>query len=201
MGKVVEQPLPPTAPRRHGALVRAFGRLVLALGGWRVVGSFPDLPKVVMIAVPHTSAWDGIWGLAAKLAIGVDIRFLAKAELFRGLNRFWLGPILRWFGAMPADRHSANGLVGQTVELLHSRPVCWVMLAPEGTRKPGRPWRSGFWHIARQAEVPVFCASFDYPSRSIGLGETFSLSDDREADIEKLRAYYQPFQGKRRRVN
>lgn len=201
MAKVVEQPLPPRAPQRHGRFTRWFGRSVLALGGWRLVGSFPDLPKLLILAVPHTSAWDGIWGLAAKLAVGVDIRFLAKAELFRGLNRFWMGPLLRWFGAMPADRQSASGLVGQTVALLHAQPVRWVLLAPEGTRRPGRPWRSGFWHIARQADVPVFCAWFDYPSRRIGLGECIALSDDCAADIERLRAYYQPYQGKRRRVN
>ncbi|MBD8525838.1 1-acyl-sn-glycerol-3-phosphate acyltransferase [Pseudomarimonas arenosa] len=201
MGGVVEQALPAGAPQRHGWLVRGFGRMVLALGGWRVVGSFPDQPKLVMLAVPHTSAWDGIWGLAAKLALGVDIRFLAKAELFRGLNRFWLGPILRWFGAVPADRHAATGLVGQTVDLLHSRPVMWVTLAPEGTRKPGKPWRSGFWHIARQADVPVFCAWFDYPSRRIGLGDCIHMSDDCEADIARLREYYRPYRGKHRGVN
>ena len=197
----IAAPLPAQAPRRHGRFARWLGRTVLRLGGWRVTGSFPDTPRLLLLAVPHSSAWDGIWGLAAKLALGVDVRFLAKAELFRGSSQFWMGPLLRWFGAMPADRHAASGMVGQTVDLLKRHPVIWVLLAPEGTRKPGRPWRSGFWHIARESKVPVATVSFHYPEKTIGLGEAIELSDDQVADIERLRQYFQPYQGKRRGVN
>src|SRR5690606_31193200 len=76
-------PLPPSAPRAgHGTFARWLGRSVLRLGGWRVVGSLPDVPKLVIIAAPHSSNWDGIWGFAAKLALGFDVRILGKAELF-----------------------------------------------------------------------------------------------------------------------
>ena len=75
--------LPPSVPRvRPNRLARWFGRTLLRLGGWRMVGSFPDLPKVVLIGAPHSSNWDGVWGFAAKLALGLDIRILGKHQLF-----------------------------------------------------------------------------------------------------------------------
>ena len=83
MRKVVEE-LPPSAPRQGNALSRAFGCMILRLGGWRIEGHFPDLPRMVIIVAPHSSAWDAVWGIAGMLALGVRISFMAKAELFRG---------------------------------------------------------------------------------------------------------------------
>lgn len=198
MAPTVQSFLPARAPRRGNAFTRWLGRSVLRLGGWRVRGDWPDLDKLLIIAAPHSSAWDGVWGLAAKLALGIDLRIMAKAELFRGLSGLTLGPLLRWFGAVPTDRHSPQGLVGQTVEQFRRHPVFWLILAPEGTRKRVEHWRSGFWHIAHDAGVPVLCCYFHYPERLIGIGECVQLSDDRAADMARIRAYYRPFIGKNR---
>lgn len=195
---VVRAPLSPRAPRVGNAFTRWLGRSILRLGGWRIDGSWPDVDKLLIIVAPHSSAWDGVWGLAAKLALGVELRIMAKAELFQGLSGLFLGRLLRWFGAMPIDRHAANGVVGQTIEAFARHPVFWMVLAPEGTRRRVEQWRSGFWHIAHEARVPVLCAWFHYPERRIGIGEVFTLSDDREADMARIREYYRPFVGRNR---
>lgn len=190
--------LPPRAPKLGRPWLTALGRWVLRLGGWKVRGEWENVDKLLVIVAPHSSAWDGLWGLACKAAMGVDMKILAKAELFRGVTGWWLGPILRWLGAIPVDRHSPQGLVGQTVEQFAQHSTFWLILAPEGTRKRVERWRSGFWHIAREAKVPVQCAWFHYPEKVIGIGECFHLSDDVEADMAKIRAYYRPYVGRNR---
>lgn len=186
--------MPAQAPRTGNAFTRWFGGAILRLGGWRIVGEFADVPRMVIIVAPHSSAWDAIWGLAAKLALGVDIVFLAKAELFRGP----LGWALRALGGRPVNRSRAHGAVEQAVATLRSGERSWLVLAPEGTRRRVEHWKSGFWHIARAAGVPVFCAWFHYPDKVIGLGETFAMSDDLPADMARIRAYYAPYMGKNR---
>jgi 1-acyl-sn-glycerol-3-phosphate acyltransferase len=186
-------PLPPNAPRVRGnAFGRWFGRTLLRLGGWRMVGEFPDLPRVVLIGAPHSSNWDGVWGFGAKLALGLDIKILGKHQLF-----WWpLGPILRKLGVIAVDRSAAHGVVEQAASLITQAGQFWFGLAPEGTRKPVERWKTGFWKIARAANVPVLPAYFHYPERIIGIGPVFHLTSDMAADIARIRAWYRPWQGK-----
>ena len=186
--------LPRNAPRTNSGFGRWLGRTVLRLGGWRVVGEWPDLPKLVVIAAPHSSAWDALWGLAAKLAMGLRIDFMAKRELF-----WWpLGWLLRTLGAVPTDRKAAHGMVGASIARLRDNAQSWLVLAPEGTRKRVDRWKSGFWRIARGANVPVFCAYFHYPDKVIGLGAMFEMTDSLEHDMAKIREFYEPWIGKKR---
>lgn len=192
-GLDVVLPLPPRAPRvRRNRFVRWLGRTVLRAGGWRMEGAFPDIPKLVLIGAPHSSNWDGIWGFAAKLALGLDIKILGKQELF-----WWpLGPLLRWLGVIAVDRGASHGVVEQVAALIRNADTFWFGLAPEGTRKPVEHWKTGFWKIAKAAEVPVLPAYFHYPDRIIGIGPLVTLSDDMEADIARIRAWYRPFRGR-----
>ena len=185
---------PPNAPRSGGAFSRWLGRSILRLGGWTIEGNFANEPRMVLIAAPHSSGWDAVWGLAVKLAMGVDIAFLAKAELFRGP----LGWLLRRLGGIPVDRARAHGAVEQAASSLRQAERMWFVLAPEGTRKRVEHWKSGFWHIARAAKVPVFCAWFHYPDRTVGLGQLFEMSADLDADMARIREYYRPYVGKHR---
>lgn len=194
---VIEHELPASAPRTRHPIVRRIARFILRLAGWDLVGKFPDVPKVLLVAVPHSSGWDAIWGLLIKVAIGLDIEFMAKKEIFF----FPLGPILRLLGGVPVDRHAARGVVGATVQAFQSKPVCWVVLAPEGTRRKTDRWKTGFWHIARQAQVPVCAIWIHYPDKRFGIGPMFEMSADMDADIARLREYYTPFQGKHRSRN
>jgi 1-acyl-sn-glycerol-3-phosphate acyltransferase len=186
-------PLPPSVPRvRANRFARWVGRTILRLGGWRMVGAFPDIPKLVLIGAPHSSNWDGVYGFAAKLALGLDIKILGKRELF-----WWpLGPLLRRLGVISVDRTAAHGVVEQVAAMIHATPRFWFGLAPEGTRKQVDSWKTGFWKIAKAADVPVLPAYFHYPDKVIGIGPTFALTDDMAADIARIRTWYRPWQGR-----
>jgi 1-acyl-sn-glycerol-3-phosphate acyltransferase len=190
-------PLPPNAPRSGGnSLGRAFAGAVLRLGGWRVTGAWPDLPRVVVIVAPHSSAWDVIWGLAAKVALGLGIVFIGKKEAFWGP----VGWFLRRVGGHPVDRSAPGGIVEQVVAEMNHAERMWFVLAPEGTRRQVEKWKPGFWRVAKAADVPVFCLGFDYPSKRIILGETVQLSEDMDADIKRIRALFADYRGKNRNV-
>lgn len=186
-------PLPPNAPRvSPNRFARWLGRTILRLGGWRMVGAFPDIPKLVLIGAPHSSNWDGFWGFVAKMALGLDIRIVGKHQLF-----WWpLGSILRWLGVIEVDRQAAHGVAAQLVARIGDSERFWLGLAPEGTRKPVARWKTGFWKIARAVDVPVLPAYFHYPDKIIGIGPPFELSGDMAADIARIRAWYRPWQGK-----
>jgi 1-acyl-sn-glycerol-3-phosphate acyltransferase len=191
----VVPPLPSNAPRSNGnAFTRWLGRTVLRLGGWKMVGEWPDVPRMVLIVAPHTSAWDGLWGMAAKVACGVGLVFMGKQELFRGP----LGWLLRKLGGFPVDRHAPAGIVDQVTAQLEASDRMWLALAPEGTRKSVERWKSGFWKIAKRSGVPVYCAWFHYPGKVIGLGPGVELTDDMEADLVRIRALFKGHMGKNR---
>lgn len=186
--------VPQTPATGFGRFTRWIGRSVLRLGGWRVVGEIPPVARLVVIAAPHSSNWDGIWGMAAKLALGVDIRVLGKAQLF-----WWpLSILLRRLGVIPVDRSRPQGVVEQAVELVRGARRMWFVVAPEGTRKPVREWKRGFWKIAHGAQVPVLMAYFHYPERIIGFGPLFHTTGDMEADMAAVRAWYRPWMGRNR---
>ncbi len=187
--------LPAQAPRSGGnAFSRAFGRAVLRLGRWRMVGNWPGVDKVVVIVAPHSSAWDAIWGIAAKVGMGLGLVFIGKKEAFWGP----LGWLLRKFGGVPVDRSAPGGIVDQVATQIREAERLWFVLAPEGTRRKVDNWKSGFWKIARRADVPVFCVGFNYPDRTIRLGELVTLTDDMDADLKRIRALFASYQGKHR---
>jgi 1-acyl-sn-glycerol-3-phosphate acyltransferase len=188
--------LPPRMPHLRDNGVRRLCRGILRLCGWQMSGEFPDVDRLVLIAAPHSSWWDGIWGLLTKIAIGADVRFMAKQELFRGP----LGSMLRRLGGMPIDRGAARGVVEQMIDAFAAREALWLGITPEGTRKPVREWKTGFWHIARSAGVPILPVYFHYPDKRIGVGPLFATSSDMAADIARLRAFYAPFRGKHRGI-
>ncbi|QHQ29797.1 putative acyltransferase protein [Xanthomonas albilineans] len=174
--------------------MRWLGRTALRLTGWRVVGEFPDLPKLVMIVAPHSSNWDGFLGFAVKFAVGFEVRVLGKTQLF-----WWpLGALLRKLGGIPLDRKSPRGVIEQAVALIRDAERMWYVITPEGTRKRVEKWKTGFWKIAHDAQVPIFPVYFDYPSRTVGLGEPVRTSEDMQADIAAIRTWYRPWRGKHR---
>ena len=188
--------LPPHMPKLRDGWRRRLCRGVLRLCGWSLAGEFPDVPKLVLIAAPHSSWWDGVWGLLIKVAIGADVHFMGKQELFRGP----LGGLLRRLGGVPIDRGAAKGVVEQMIDQFRQREKFWLCIAPEGTRKPVKRWKSGFWHIAHDAGVPIFPVAFHYPDRTIQLGPLFDAGPDMDITMQRLRDWYAPFKGKHRNV-
>lgn len=189
------QPTPPLMPNGgHSAFLRWLARTLLRTTGWKLVGTLPNVPKAVMIVAPHSSNWDGLWGFAAKIALNFEVRVLGKAQLF-----WWpLGPVLKKLGAIPLDRSSPQGTIGQAVRLIKRSERMWYAITPEGTRKRVEHWKNGFWKIARDAGVPIIPAYFDYPSKTIGVGELFWPTEDLQADMAAIRAWYRPWHGKNR---
>jgi len=184
-------PLPPSFPRRGNALSRALGYALLALLGWRFEGEWPDRPKVLAIVAPHTSNWDFIVGISAVYALGLDIRFLAKHTLFNP----WLGWLMRGVGGTPVNREAPHGLVAQVVDLFERSPRVFLAVTPSGTRTRGAPWRSGFYHMAHTAGVPIVPIAFDGERRVIRLFPPFQTSGSYEADLPRLLALYAGIRG------
>ncbi len=170
-------------------MLAPLARLILRLGGWTMVGTYPDVPKAVLIAAPHTSNWDGIWGMVYRVAARLDIKFFAKESLFW----FPLGPILRALGGVPLDRNRAGGAVQQAVDMFRESERLCFGLSPEGTRRFTEYWKTGFYRIAEQAGVPIVLAFFDYSTRRIGIGRLLELSGDREADLKVMREFFAEF--------
>lgn len=188
--------LPAHMPTWRDGIHRALCRGMLRLCGWGLQGEFPDTARLVLIVAPHSSWWDGFWGLLIKVAIGANVRFMAKRELF------WppLGTTLHALGGMPVDRTATKGAVEQVVDQFARRGTLWLCIAPEGTRRAVTRWKTGFWHIARGASAPILPVAFHYPTRTIVLGTLLHTSADMAADISRLHAFYTPFKGKHRNV-
>jgi 1-acyl-sn-glycerol-3-phosphate acyltransferase len=178
--------LGPNVPRRGNAFSRAVGRLGLALLRFRFEGSIPDQPRCVMIVAPHTSNWDFVVGIFAKLALGLRARFIAKHTLFRGP----FGWALRWLGGIPVDRRAPRGLLEKVVEAMRAAGQMYLVVTPEGTRKKVPAWKGGFYRIAQGAGVPILPVAFDYRKRAIAFGPLFHPSGDYEADLPALRAAF-----------
>jgi 1-acyl-sn-glycerol-3-phosphate acyltransferase len=173
-------------PRRGNAFSRWFGRCVLWLFGWRIQGEIPDHPKMVWIGAPHTSNMDGIIAFAALTAMGVRANTMIKDSAFkRGL-----GPVLRWFGALPVDRSSPRGVVGQSVDAFASCAQMVLLIAPEGTRHSASEWKRGFYHIALGAGVPILAGAVDYRRKLVTLGPLLVPGGDYEADLRQLMTFY-----------
>jgi 1-acyl-sn-glycerol-3-phosphate acyltransferase len=185
--------LPPLVPSRKGRLARVIGRVGLASLGWRIEGELPNRAKMVVIVAPHTSNWDFVVGFLAYLALGIDCAWWGKHTIFR-----WpFGPFLRRFGGIPVVRSQSNNVVEHTVQEFARRERMLLALAPEGTRTRVETWRTGFYHVARGAGVPVLTVALHFDRRVVALGPLFELSGDQATDISRLRARFAEVKGKR----
>jgi 1-acyl-sn-glycerol-3-phosphate acyltransferase len=167
---------------------------MLRLGGWRLVGELPNVAKLVVIGAPHSSNWDGVWGLLMKVGLRLDISIMIKREALNGP----FGPILRAIGMIPIHRGAALDVVGQMVQRFASHEKMWLGITPEGTRKRVAQWKTGFMRIARDAHVPILPVFFDYPSKTFILGPLFHPGGNMETDMAAIRAQFRPYRGKRR---
>ncbi len=178
--------------------MRALSRLVLRLMGWRTDGMTPEqiaaYPKYVLIAAPHTSNWDFPVTLMVAFQLRLRVYWMAKASLFAGP----LGPVARWLGGIPVDRSASSNLVQKTVDAFAARERLAVIVAPEGTRGKVTHWKTGFYHIAHGAGVPIGLAYLDYARKVGGIGKMYVTSGDIEADMQEIRAFYSGVKGKHR---
>lgn len=180
---------PPLAVQFQGS---GLARWLLGCLGWRVhFQGFPALQGVAIV-YPHTSNWDFLYMILAKWALGIPARFWAKDSLFR-VPLF--GPWLRSLGGVPVDRRSSRGVVGSMVDTLsgckREGRYFWLGLSPEGTRKRTEGWRSGFYQVAHQAEVPLALIRLDYGQKEVRVDSFIRLTGDMTADYARLVRHFE----------
>ncbi|WP_243048295.1 1-acyl-sn-glycerol-3-phosphate acyltransferase [Dyella sp. RRB7] len=190
-------PAPSEAPKLNSRFWPWLARVLLRLSGWKLIGELPNVPKLILIGAPHSSYWDGYYGLLMKIGLGVDINIMIKREVLEGP----LGIILRPIGMIAINRSAALNVVGQMVQRFNERPRMWLGITPEGTRKKVTHWKSGFLRIAHEADVPIQTIFLDYPTKTFTLGPVVHATDDHEADMVRIRELFTPYRGKHRNAN
>ncbi len=170
-------------PRWGNPVFRALGRSLLRLFGWRFEGTLPNREKLLIIAAPHTTAWDFVLGMVALLALGVRVSWL-------GIDWVARYPVMRWIGGIPIEPGATQGVVEESIERFESRERFVLGLSPEGSRKKVVPWRTGFYRIALGARAPILLVSIDFSIRLLRLGPLLVPSGDLDADMETIRAFY-----------
>lgn len=153
-----------TVPRRGYGVLRWLGRRVLAWMRWRAEGHFPDSPRLVVVIAPHSSIRDFVIGAAVLYVLGLRVAFIAKHTLFR-----WpLGGFMRWLGGIAVNRAQPENIVGTMTAAFSREEKLWLVITPEGTRREGARFKSGFYRIARAAGVPILPVYFNYRRKVIG---------------------------------
>jgi 1-acyl-sn-glycerol-3-phosphate acyltransferase len=164
---------------------------LLHLAGWRVRFKPLPGPHGVAVVYPHTSNWDFIVGLLAKWAVGLPFRWLGKESLFKGVP----GVAMRRWGGMPIERSTATGATQRLAATMHAADWCWIALTPEGTRSYRPHWRSGFYHLAIAAKVPLLIVYIDYPNKVLSVVDIIELTGDRQHDMAAIATAYQGHHG------
>ncbi|MCB8946073.1 MAG: lysophospholipid acyltransferase family protein [Ardenticatenaceae bacterium] len=173
-------------PRRGTPFTQKAARTILTRLGWRLEGDIVNLPKMVLIGAPHTSNWDLILTIGAIFALGLHVSWVAKHTIFR-----WpLGVLLRWLGGIGINRKSTKGFVEKMAMEIQARDKILLAIMPEGTRSKVREWRSGFYYIAHQAQVPIYPVIFDYGRKILGFGPAIYTTGDFEADLPRIKSYF-----------
>lgn len=166
---------------------------ILKLLGWKVVGGVPkDLKKLIVAVVPHTSNWDFPLGLLVRSTMNRDVKFIGKHTLFRPPYGF----LFKWLGGYPVNRQASKNYVDSVVEILNSKEEFALCLAPEGTRKRVDRLRTGFYHMAKQANIPIVLTRFDYGNKTVTFSEPFYTTEDQDADFDYINNYFSGVRGK-----
>ncbi|NYJ28706.1 1-acyl-sn-glycerol-3-phosphate acyltransferase [Allomuricauda sp. ARW1Y1] len=160
--------------------------------GWKLNGQFPKLDQCVVIVIPHTHWLDFFLGLLIRKVIKEEINYIGKKSLFKPP----FGWFFRWTGGAPVDRSKSSNTVDNIVQIFKERKVFRLALAPEGTRKKVTQLRTGFYHIAQKANVPIVMVAFDFGKKEIKIGEPFWVTDNQESDFARIHDFYRGVKGK-----
>ena len=160
--------------------------LSLSIAGWQFEGVVPKTRRFVCLGVPHTSNYDGLILMMMSQSIGLPLSFMIKESWVKGP----LGPLMRRLGAVPIDRTSKHNVVEQMIAEFARKDEFVLVIPPEGTRKKAPYWKSGFYHIALGAKVPVVPGFCDFKRKRMGLGPAIDLTGDVHTDMDAIRAFY-----------
>ena len=172
--------------------LRRWAALFLRIFGWRKEGQFPDAPKCVMIAAPHTSNWDLVIMLFLAFAFDTKLYFMMKDAVFR-----WpFAGLFKWLGGIPIDRSKSHGVVEQSIQAFRDNEKLVLVVPPSGTRAKVMRWKTGFYHIATGAGVPIALGFLDYGRKVGGIGPSVTPTGDIEEDMKIISAFYAGITGK-----
>tara|TARA_R110001583_G_scaffold135989_3_gene287856 strand:+ start:34567 stop:35106 length:540 start_codon:yes stop_codon:yes gene_type:complete len=174
--------------------MKTFTRFILyTLLGWKTKGNFPkDLKKYIIIGAPHTHWHDFPLGLAIKFAEGLPANYIGKASLFKPPFGF----IFKWLGGTPIDRSKSNNRVDAIVDVFNAHENFVLALSPEGTRKKVDKWKTGFYYIAKGANVPIVMFTFNFKDKEVKISEPYYLTDNMEKDFNFFYKFYEGVVGK-----
>jgi 1-acyl-sn-glycerol-3-phosphate acyltransferase len=173
-------------------LVRWISATYLTISGWTIHGDWPGLPKAVLLAAPHTSNWDGLNMLATAGYYRVKLRWMGKKSLTQGP----FGWLIKALGCVPIDRSANHDVVRAMSDAFAAEERIVLAIPPEGTRSAVREWKSGFYHIAVAAGVPILLTVLDYRTKRVSLAAVVHPSGDYDADLAVIRSHYAGAQGK-----
>ncbi|SFC53006.1 1-acyl-sn-glycerol-3-phosphate acyltransferases [Flexibacter flexilis DSM 6793] len=168
-------------------MMKLIARFYFWLTGWKTGQRVPkDLKKMVLIAAPHTSNWDLPIALSALYIMDVRVNFLIKKE--------WLKPPMGWLikalGGIGVDRSKRTNMVEAMVQTFKEAERMIMIIPPEGTRGYVKEWKSGFYHVAQQAGVPVIMGYLDYKKKVAGVSDPFYTTGNYEADLKQIQDFY-----------
>ncbi len=173
-------------------ILRAISLVVLRLIGWRAENRLDGTPrKAIILAAPHTSNWDFLLFLMIVFALRINMNVLIKHTIFW----FPLGAFLRYCGAIPVDRRAAGARVKELASTFSAYDDMILLITPEGTRSPRTHWKTGFYHMAEAADVPVIIAFVDTENKTAGLDHLMPISGDVEADMAHVYGFYDQLKG------
>ena len=169
------------------------GKTIIKLTGWRVAGGVPRSNRsMIIIAAPHTTNWDLFYLLGAAYSFKLSIQWLMKDSVFFPI----IGQIFSYLGGIPVDRSQRNNMVSNLAQKITESDGIALVIPPSGTRRYTDYWKSGFYRIALEANIPVVCGYLDYEKKEAGLGEAFNLTGNITEDMDRIRAFYQDIVGK-----
>jgi len=173
-------------------LLYLLSSLFLKVLGWRKAGELPAIPKYVLIGAPHTSNWDFPITLAYAFTYKIKVFWLGKHTMFRKP----FGGFLKWLGGIPIDRSKSLNTVSQSIQLYNALDKLIMVVSPEGTRKKMKHWKTGFYHIASGANVPILLGFLDFRRKLGGFGPMIIPTGDIGADMKEIRRFYASIRGK-----
>ena len=176
------------------SVLRGLSILILKILGWKTEGEIPkDLKKCVMIAAPHTSNWDLPFTLMTAFALDAKVYWMGKEQIFKPPFR----RIMMWTGGIPVNRLTSTNMVQASIDAIKENDQLFLIVPPEGTRSKVTYWKTGFYHIAQGAGVPILMGFLDFKRKTSGIAGMYTTTGDLEVDMNHIKSIYAPITGKK----
>jgi len=173
-------------------VLQKISKFILRSLGWQIESNLPESKNYLIIGVYHTSNWDFPLGLLCFSAIGLKFNWVGKHTLFR-----WpFGLLFKAIGGIPVNRNIHTGFIRKITELYNNNDELIIAMSPEGTRSKTEYWKTGFYYIALETNIPVALGYIDYPNKKIGIGDYFTPTGDIQLDLEMIKEFYKIKTGK-----